>query len=109
MRLRYPVAALALSVGTLTAQPSTKLALEQYLEWETVSSPRLSPDGKQIIYGRRWADKMNDRWETTQWIMNVDGSRNRVLMNGGAVEWSPDGSRIAYTGPGQPSGSQIFV
>ena len=109
MRLSHSVAALAFGVGTLAAQPSTKLALEQYLEWETVSSPRLSPDGKQIIYGRRWADKMNDRWETTQWIMNVDGTKNRVLMNGGPVEWSPDGSRVAYTAPGQPSGSQVFV
>jgi dipeptidyl aminopeptidase/acylaminoacyl peptidase len=41
--------------------------------------------------------------------MNADGSRSRFLVNGSGVHWSPDGTRIAYTASGQPSGSQIFV
>jgi dipeptidyl aminopeptidase/acylaminoacyl peptidase len=109
MRLHLLPVLLAAGATAAGAQPSTKLTLDQYLEWESVQSPRLSPDGKQVIYGRRWVDKMNDRWETTQWIMNVDGSRQRSLINGGGVEWAPDGSRIAYVAPGQPSGAQIWV
>ena len=110
MRSRLVGALLAATAASLGAQqPGNKLTLDQYLEWETVQSPRLSPDGKQVIYGRRWVDKMNDRWETTQWIMNVDGTKNRALMNSGPVEWSPDGTRIAYVSPGQPSGAQVFV
>src|ERR1035437_9054963 len=43
----------------------SKLSLEQYLDWVDVQTPQLSPDGAQIIYTRRWIDKMNDKWETT--------------------------------------------
>src|SRR5690606_15840254 len=69
----------------------------------------LSPDGKQVIYTRSWIDKMNDRRESSLWIMNVDGTRNRFLTKGSNARWSPDGSRIAYTAPGEPSGTQIWV
>ena len=90
-------------------RPSNRIALEQYLDWEDVQSPQLSPDGTQIVFGRRWVDKMNDRWESSIWIMNADGTHQRSLVQGSDVQWSPDGKRIAYVGKGEPSGQQIFV
>ena len=52
------------------AQPQiSKISLEQYFDLEDVQDPQLSPDGKQIIYTRRWVDKLNDRWESSLWIM----------------------------------------
>ena len=113
--LRLSRAALCLlafwTVPAVTAQqrPQNRIALEQYLDWEDVQTPQLSPDGSQIIFGRRWVDKMNDRWETSIWMMNVDGSHSRVLVQGSDVRWSPDGKRIAYIAKGEPSGPQIFV
>ncbi|MFI5312211.1 MAG: S9 family peptidase [Gemmatimonadales bacterium] len=92
-----------------TPRAQTRIALEQYLDWEEVQSPQLSPDGTQVIFGRRWVDKMNDRWETTLWQINADGSHARVLVQGSDVRWSPDGKRIAYIAKGEPSGSQIWV
>ncbi len=102
--------ALAAASATVGAQaPNNRLTLEHYLEWEDVQSPQLSPDGRQITYTRRWIDKLNDRWESSVWMMNVDGTRNRSLVTGSDVQWSPDGTRIAYIARGEPSGSQIFV
>jgi len=110
---RAPLGAIALallSVAPAMAQSNRdRLTIDQYLDWEDVQSPRLSPDARQIIYTRRWVDKLNDRWESSLWIMGVDGTRNRYLLDGGSVEWSPDGQRIAYIARGEPAGAQIFV
>lgn len=91
------------------AQESKKLTLDLFLDWEYVLNPQISPDGSQIVYTRRWTDKVNDRFENEIWIMNADGTRNRFLMKGGSPVWSPDGKRLAYIAPGQPAGAQIFV
>jgi dipeptidyl aminopeptidase/acylaminoacyl peptidase len=89
---------------------SDKLSLADYLEWETVGNPQLSPDGKQIIYTRGWIDKLNDRRASSIYVMNADGTRPRKLVDGGGAVWSPDGTRIAYTTQGEPNNStQIFV
>lgn len=104
------LAALCLLPATLPAQDGIqKLSLSDYLDLEDVQNPVLSPDGSQIIFTRRWVDKINDRWESSLWIMNADGSRMRFLVNGGDARWSPDGTRIAYLSRGEPSGTQIFV
>ena len=100
----------SLAAATLGAQkPTSRITLNQYLDWEDAQSPQLSPDGTNVIYTRRWVDKMNDRWETSLWMMNADGSHTRQLGQGSDVKWSPDGKRIAYIAKGEPTGSQIFV
>ena len=92
------------------SRPRDRIQLEQYLDWEDVQNPQISPDGSQIIYTRRWVDKLNDRWETSLWLMNADGSHPRTLTQGADAQWSPDGKRIAYVAKGEPNGSaQIFV
>ena len=112
MRQRKVFTTLALViilVGSAGANSRGKLTLDLWLDWETVQSPQISPDGNQIVYTRRWTDKVNDKYESDVWIMNSDGSKNRFLVKGGSPEWSPDGRRILYVTNGQPSGSQIFV
>ncbi len=86
-----------------------KLALEKYLDMESVGNPQISPDGTQIVYTRGWVDKVNDRRKSALWIMSSDSSRNRRLLEGGGARWSPDGTRILFTKQGDPKGSQIFV
>lgn len=97
------------AAGNQAERPTDRITLDLYLDWETVADPQVSPDGRQIVYTRRWVDKLNDRWESSLWIMNADGSRNRHLIDGSSPRWSPDGSRIAFLARGEPSGSQIFV
>ncbi|HEX7956352.1 MAG TPA: S9 family peptidase [Pyrinomonadaceae bacterium] len=123
MRLRSTVlcaALLALSLAPEARarqqqQPPTpparkdRLSVDLFLDWEMVASPQVSPDAKQLVYTRRWADKVNDKYEDELWIMDSDGGRHRFLAKGSQAVWSPDSKRIAYVAPGQPSGSQIFV
>ncbi len=86
-----------------------RLTIADYMAWEDVSNPQLSPDGRQIIYTKSWVDAVNDRRKSALWIMDADGSRQRFLVEGSGAQWSPDGTRIAYTADGEPSGSQIYV
>ena len=108
-RATLSVAVFATTPIVAQQRPQNRIALEQYLDWEEVQNPQPSPDGTKIIFGRRWVDKMNDKWETSIWMMNADGSQPRALVQGSDVQWSPDGKRIAYIAKGEPSGSQIFV
>lgn len=88
---------------------SHRLTLDRYLEWEDLGDAQLSPDGSEIVYERQWIDAINDREASSIWIMNVDGTRNRFLVDGSSPQWSPDGTRIAYLAEGEPEGRQIFV
>src|SRR5687767_8408035 len=109
-RAFVPILLLAILGSPLAAQrPSDRLQIADYMEWEQVQSPAFSPDGRQIAFTRRWIDKLNDRWESSLWIMEADGSRPRVMLEGSSPRWSPDGTRVAFLAPGEPSGTQIFV
>jgi dipeptidyl aminopeptidase/acylaminoacyl peptidase len=111
-RATLAAAALTLALPCATsAQPQTsdRLTLALYLEMESVSDPQIAPHGNQIIYTRRWVDRLNDRRESALWIMNADGSKNRYLTDGSSARWSADGTRIAFLAQGEPKGSQIFV
>jgi dipeptidyl aminopeptidase/acylaminoacyl peptidase len=101
---------LAVAALPLTAQdPPRKLTLDAYLDWETVASPSLSPDGARVLFTRTWNDKVNDVRKSELWLVEADGSRPRALVEGSGAEWSPDGTRIAYLAEGKPRGTQVFV
>ncbi len=111
MRMRVVMLLLPLA-GPAAAQErpgEAMLTVERYLDYETVSEPRVSPDGSQVIFTRRTVNKMKDVWETALWIMNADGTRQRFLVKGSNAVWSPDGTRIGYLAEAEPGGNQIHV
>jgi dipeptidyl aminopeptidase/acylaminoacyl peptidase len=91
------------------AAADSVFTVARYLEYETVSDPRISPDGDRVVYTRRWVDRQADRWRSSLWIMDADGSRNRFFVDGSSPVWSPDGTRVAYLSDGAPDGTQIWV
>jgi dipeptidyl aminopeptidase/acylaminoacyl peptidase len=118
MHARWPHL-LALALGAALARPAaapaqevasdTLLTVEHYLDWEQALDPQISPDGAQVVYTRRWVNKVEDKWESALWIMNADGSHHRFLVKGTAARWSPDGTRLLYLADGEPKGTQVFV
>ena len=101
---------LGLSLGT---EKDYKLLDEEtYMEMESVGSPNISPDGKQIIFTRGWVDKMNDRQASNLWIADSNGERIRELTHGNwrdsSPVWSPDGEKIAFLSD-KDGTSQIHV
>lgn len=114
MRRSTPLLVLCgvLLAGPLPAQQSladTLFGVNKYLDFEQVSDAQISPDGSQIVYTRRYVNKLEDRFDASLWIMSADGSRNRFLTKGSSPRWSPDGTRIAFLNDGEPSGTQLFV
>lgn len=89
--------------------PSKALRIADYWQWESVADPRLSPDGKQVVFTRTWFDPIEDRPRSELWLCDVDGGRLRHLAVGSEAQWSPDGSAIAYLADGLPKGPQVFV
>ena len=103
------IVVLLLVSAVQAAENSDRLTVDLYLDWEWVSNPQISPDGRQILYVRRWTDKINDRYVNEVWLMKIDGSGKRFLFKGSSPRWAPDGSRIAYVSSGEPRGGQVFI
>ena len=104
--LAFLTAVVASSQETHSA---TRLTNDHYFDFERVSNAQISPDGNRIVYTRQVANKIEDRWDSSLWIMNADGSQQRLLTKGSNARWSSDSKRILYIADGEPRGPQIYV
>ena len=115
-RLRFFFALIPglLVASVATAQGKRPMTIVELIDVPSVGSPRLSPDGTQILYTRTDTDWEKNGRTTHIWRINADGSGEVQLTNGEEGEssprWSPDGTRVAFRAQrGEDSETQIYV
>lgn len=102
----------------MTAPPAhvQTLKLEDLRRNVSLTAPQISPDGKSVAVLVRRSDFKKDRNVYDLVLIDVATTSARTLLHDAAgisnVEWSPDGSRIAYiarAGSGDDAENQLFV
>ncbi|MGA1487678.1 MAG: prolyl oligopeptidase family serine peptidase [Planctomycetota bacterium] len=92
--------------GQESGPPLARPALSplDVFELEVADDPRISPDGRSIVYVRRSFDLETDRSRGHLWIIDVESGRHRPLLRegtGSSPRWSPDSGRVAFLREGQ--------
>jgi dipeptidyl aminopeptidase/acylaminoacyl peptidase len=84
--------------------PATKkkrlITAEDLYRMELLSEPRLSPDGKNVIYRIQRVDRPTEKKYSNLWMVPVEGSSPRQFTQGDQSDtsprWAPDGRTIAF-------------
>jgi len=68
--------------------------------WRTLEDPRISSDGRSVVYVERWNDRAAAAVRANLRIVSTDGRQQHALTDGPwcdrSPRWSPDGVRIAF-------------
>src|SRR5580692_9456319 len=80
--------------------PSKTPSIDQSLETVSVNSPKISPDGRRVIYEQSRTNWETNAFDTELWIADVaTGSRHALSTRGTSssdAAWSADGRWIAF-------------
>ena len=129
MKNRKLPLAIALLILLVAGTPSDSLAqskrgvtAEDYLSFQFIADPHLSPDGQSVAYVFTTIDQKKNRRESSVWLVPTDGSAppRRLSAEGfssNSPRWSPDGKTLAIlstrntdASPGaEPAKAQIYI
>lgn len=103
LRISTCVAAVLSISGGAASQSSASLkppTIDQSLEMYNVGSPKISPDGRHVVYEQTRTNWDANAFETDLWIADVGTGERHLLSTTGhtcnSAEWSPDGKWIAF-------------
>lgn len=102
------------------AAASTTPTIDQSLEWKSAFNPKISPDGKRVVYEVQKTNWEDNAFERNLWIVDSATADSHALTSAKKsstnAEWSSDGKWIAFLSdrPGQikdtPDGKkQLYV
>src|SRR3989440_977361 len=102
------------------ATASTTPTIDQSLEWKAAFNPKISPDGKRVVYEVQKANWEENAFERNLWIADTAAGESHALTSAKKsstnAAWSPDGKWIAFLSdrPGQITGTpegkkQLYV
>lgn len=72
---------------------------EDLLSFHFLAQPRLSPDGKSVLYRLSQARKEENDYDSSLWCCHIESGENRQITNGlrdREGRWSPDGQTIFF-------------
>src|SRR3954452_3507 len=91
---------IAAASSSPTAQSKRAMTLDDVIDLVQVSAPRISPDGRRVLYTVSELGKWKDNKRVTAvWMADADGSNaRRFLANekDRAAAWSPDSRSVAF-------------
>src|SRR5438477_11341960 len=77
------------------AATSTTATIDQSLEWKNAFSPKISPDGKRVVYEVQKANWEDNAFDRNLWIVDVATGESHSLTSAKKsstnAAWSPDG------------------
>lgn len=92
--------ALALYAGSALGAAPHAFTVHDLLAMQRISEPKVSPDGKQVVFTVRTTDMEENRGRTSLWLVHTDGGGLRRLTAAAASDhdphWTPDGRTIFF-------------
>ncbi|MER3404857.1 MAG: hypothetical protein C4289_06570, partial [Chloroflexota bacterium] len=89
------------------------VALEDLMRFRLVGDPRISPDGRRVIYTVKRIDAEKNKYFTRLHMVEAETGAARPFtgdgLNDTTPRWSPDGRQVAFISDREKPRAQIYL